>query len=112
MIVKKCAKQHNKDNHVQAQGSKLIHMLMNQGKLINSFNHNYSLFLRIGVHFEEESVTKCGYLANCKPTTHTDQNGAEVAALLLYFIQDDGAWFKALKIYEPYFLLECQSEVI
>ena len=55
---------------------------------------------------------KQGYLANCKPTTHTDPNGAEVAAVLLYFIQDDGSWFKALKLFDPYFLVECPPEVI
>ena len=86
-------------------------MLMKKGKF--TFNiTSFLIIIRIGVHFEEEQITKIGYLANCKPTTHTDQNGAEVAALLLYFIQDDGAWFKALKTYEPYILVECASEVI
>ena len=53
-----------------------------------------------------------GYLATCKPTTHADETGQELAALMLYFIQEDGQWFKALKLYEPYFLLQCQEQYL
>jgi hypothetical protein len=83
--------------------------LMSRGKSL--FLHN-QLSTRIGLDFQDGFVTKTGYLANCKPTTHTDQNGKDEAALLCYFIQDDGSWFKAVKVFEPYFLVQCDEEVI
>jgi len=30
------------------------------------------------------------------PTNLTDKNGGEVAAILLYFIKEDGKWIKAI----------------
>lgn len=38
--------------------------------------------------------------------------GEEVAAVLLYFIKEDGSWMKGVKIYAPYFFVQCDAEVI
>ena len=57
-------------------------------------------------------VNKVGYLANLKTSTYTDQNGNEIAAVILYFIKEDSSWFKAIKIFEPYFLVQCEEEHI
>ena len=46
---------------------------------------------------------KVGYLANCKSTTIVDANGDELAALLMFFIGDDGSWTKCNLPYKPYF---------
>jgi len=47
-----------------------------------------------------------------KPITYVDPNENDVAAALLYFIKDDGSWLKAIKVYEPYFYVQCDEEVI
>ena len=67
---------------------------------------------RIGVVFSEENETRVGYLANVKPTTHVDENGNDLAACLLYFIEETGGWFKALRVYEPYFYVQCDEQHI
>lgn len=84
---------------------------MSQGKSRKNLVTLFRLF-RIDIHFAEEYAKKVGFLANLKPTTHVDSNGAEIAALLLYFIQENGDWFKAVKIFEPYFLVQCDEEVV
>ena len=74
--------------------------------------HFWVTRFRIGVNYAEETTSKVGYLANVKPTTHTDLNGHDVAALVLYFIEEDGKWFKAIKTFEPYFLIQCEEEYL
>lgn len=71
------------------------------------------ILFRIGINFSESFVAgKVGYLANVKPTSHADANGADLAALILYFIQDSGEWFKGIHVYEPYFYVQCEEEYI
>ena len=53
-------------------------------------------WIRIGLEYAENSERHIGYLANIKPTNLTDKNGGEVAAILLYFIKEDGKWIKAI----------------
>ena len=60
----------------------------------------------------EEAAKKVGYLANCKPTTVIDANGDELAALLMFFIGDDGEWTKCSLQYKPYFHLLVEEEAI
>lgn len=55
---------------------------------------------------------KVGYLANCKPSQVKDANGDELAALLMYFIGDDGSWTKCAMQYKPYFYLLVEEEAI
>lgn len=66
---------------------------------------------RIGIAFEEGPVTKIGYLANIKTTSYVDQNGGELSALLCFFIDTQGQWFKCMFKYEPYFYLLCKEEI-
>ena len=73
---------------------------------------NINLHDRIGVCGEEQAITKVGYLANCKPTTVKDGNGDELAALLMFFIGDDGSWTKCAMQYKPYFYLLVEDEAI
>jgi hypothetical protein len=47
-----------------------------------------------------------------KSTSFLDQNGGELAALLLYFIDGQGNWFKCQYQYEPYFYILCKEEVV
>ena len=42
----------------------------------------------------------------------TDSNGDEVAALLMFFIGDDGAWTKCKFPYKPYFYLKVEEQYI
>jgi len=66
---------------------------------------------RIQVEYAEGACRKVGYLANVKPTTYSDPNGgAEIAALLLYFLEPSGSWGKAIYVYQPYFYLLCAEE--
>jgi hypothetical protein len=51
-------------------------------------------------------------LANIKPTTFEDDKGIEAAALILFFIKEDGSWFKAIKTYDPYFYVQADAEYI
>lgn len=53
-----------------------------------------------------------GYLANVKSTTYTDQNSNEFAALLMFFIGEDGTWGKGYFPYQPYFCLLVEEECI
>jgi hypothetical protein len=66
----------------------------------------------IGLSFEEGPVKKVGYLANMKTTSYLDQNGGEISALLMFYIQPNGQWFKCMYQYEPYFYLLCNEEVV
>jgi hypothetical protein len=81
---------------------------MNKGR---HYLLNYYL-CSIGLCFEEGPVTKIGYLANMKTTSYLDINGSELSALLLFFIQPDGQWFKCMYQYEPYFYILCKQEVV
>lgn len=56
--------------------------------------------------------TKVGYLGNFKTASYTDQNGNDLSALLCYFIQENGEWFKGLFPFRPYFYLLCGEEVV
>jgi DNA polymerase epsilon subunit 1 len=47
-----------------------------------------------------------------KPTTFVDQDDKEVAAVILYFIKEDGTWIKGIKTFEPYFYIRCDDEVV
>ena len=57
-------------------------------------------------------MKKVSYLANCKSTTYVDSNGDELAALLMFFIADDGSWTKCQFPYKPYFYLLVEDEYI
>ena len=53
-----------------------------------------------------------GWLANVQPTSIEDSRvpgGGGRSALDCYFIEDDGATFKATVEYEPYFLIACRK---
>lgn len=56
----------------------------------NIYNNWWELISSIGLCFEEGPVKKVGYLSNMKTTSYLDQNGSELSALLMYFIQPDG----------------------
>lgn len=96
----------------------LTHMRTSKSPQLTHFISNNILTLsfpcfRIGVDFMEEEVqSKIGYLANIKPTTFEDTNNNESMALIFFFIQEDGSWFKAIKTYDPYFYVQCDEEYI
>jgi len=65
---------------------------------------------KINVSFVEGAQTKVGYLANIKQITLKDETGElEDAAVLLYFIEPNGSWFKARYIFNPYFYVLCDD---
>ena len=71
------------------------------------------MVIRIGLCFEDGPVRKVGYLANIKTTSFIDtNNGGELSALLLYFVEPNGSWFKCMYQYEPYFYILCNEEVV
>jgi hypothetical protein len=74
--------------------------------------NNSFLVCSIGLCFEEGPVKKVGYLANIKTTSYLDQNGGELSALLMFYIQPNGQWFKCMYQYEPYFYILCNEEVV
>ena len=45
---------------------------------------------KIGIAFAEKQETRVGYLANVKSTTHIDENKAELAAIIMYFVEESG----------------------
>ena len=69
-------------------------------------------FGRIGVEFEEVPTEKVGYISNVKSATHVDEDGNDLAALLIYFIGETGDWTKTIFIYRPYFYLLVEEEGI
>ena len=60
--------------------------------------------------FEDQADEKVGYLANVKPSIYTDSDGNESAALLMYFISEEGQWTKAMFTYQPYFFLLVEED--
>eukprot|EP00347_Sterkiella_histriomuscorum_P016015 403354822 len=66
----------------------------------------------IGINFEELPAKKIGYLANFKTISFQDQNGGDLSAILMYFIEPHGQWFKAMLQYEPYFYILCANEAV
>ena len=64
----------------------------------------------INIKYEETKSCKIGNLGNVKPTTYSDKNQVERSALLLYFVDEKGEWFKALFPYEPYFYLKWEAK--
>ena len=83
-----------------------------QFTLHHSLKANGLTQFRINLNYEEDCAKKVGYLANVKSSSMKDQNGVELSALLCYFIQDNGEWFKGLFPYKPYFYLLCAEEVV
>ncbi|CAI2378542.1 unnamed protein product [Moneuplotes crassus] len=64
----------------------------------------------IGLYYKEKDNKVVANLANMKPTTFQDKNQVERAAMLCYFVDDYGKWFKALYPYEPYFYVKCEAK--
>lgn len=58
---------------------------------------------RMGFARIEEGGERIGYLFNMLPTTLTREDKNDIACLDLYFLQQDGATFKASIAHEPYF---------
>lgn len=79
-------------------------------QLVNNKVDNFEE--RIGIRYDETHSKRVGYLGNVKPSTFLDKDQVERAALLCYFIDEQGEWFKALFAYEPYFYLKCESKDI
>ena len=47
-----------------------------------------------------------------KPHVETDDQNSETACLLLYFIDEEGKYYKAKYCFEPYFYLLVKPEII
>lgn len=58
---------------------------------------------RMGFARIEDGGERIGYLFNMLPTTLTSEDRHDIACLDLYFLQQDGATFKASISHEPYF---------
>ena len=68
---------------------------------------------RLEICFALTADLRNGYLANVKSTSYIDPTtGGELAAILLYFLEQSGRWTKAIYVYQPYFYLLCADEVI
>ncbi len=67
--------------------------------------------IRIGVTYFEGSVDAVGYLGNIKPYKIKDmESGNEFTCALLYFINEQGNWFKGCYVYNPYFFIKVKEE--
>ena len=55
---------------------------------------------------------KIAYLANIKTSKIIDDDLVERNVLLLYFIEQNGEWFKAFIKYDPYFYISCPLNLI
>lgn len=51
-----------------------------------------------------------GYLANFKTYSVKEEDLVEKSALLLYFIDENGKWWKSILKYMPYFYVQCNAE--
>ena len=56
-----------------------------------------------------EGPPRVGYLTNMLPTSVANEDRIERSALDLYFLQQDGATFKAQLVYQPYFYVVCAA---
>jgi DNA polymerase epsilon subunit 1 len=54
---------------------------------------------------ETEGETKIGWLLNMLSTSVDDEDGKEMAALELFFLEPDGSTFKSRLVYAPYFFV-------
>lgn len=64
---------------------------------------------RMGFARIEDGGERIGYLFNMLPTTLTSEDKNDIACLDLYFLQQDGATFKASIAHEPYFYVAVAS---
>lgn len=64
------------------------------------------------IEFTEGTATRVGYLANVRQIVHKSplNEEADYAAILMYFIEPSGKWFKAEYVFNPYFYILCTSE--
>lgn len=56
--------------------------------------------------------SRIGYLCNMLPATVVDSDRIERSALDMYFLQQDGATFKATIIHQPYFYVSVVDEYV
>ena len=64
---------------------------------------------RINIDYNDGSKKRVGHLLNIKATTFIDKSNVERAAVLCYFIEEEGSIFKCLLPYEPYFYLKVEE---
>ncbi len=69
-------------------------------------------FARLTREDEESSEPRVGYLMNMLPTTIVGEDAVERAALDMYFLQQNGATFKATLVHQPYFYLAVHAGYI
>lgn len=71
----------------------------------------FSFTVSIGVEFLEEDTTFKGFLANARSYRYKPEDSVqEYACLLMYFVDEEGRWVKAMYTYEPYFFIKCKAE--
>ena len=60
----------------------------------------------------KDKIDFLGYLANFKTYSVRDDELNEKSALLLYFIDQKGKWYKSIMKFYPYFYVQCSTEHI
>lgn len=65
---------------------------------------------RIGINTVKSGPKKTAFLANFKSTKVIEEDMSERSALLMYFLEANGEWFRAFYKFEPYFYLQCIEE--
>ncbi|KAJ1923101.1 DNA polymerase epsilon catalytic subunit [Tieghemiomyces parasiticus] len=64
---------------------------------------------RLGFHRYQEGPEKLGWLVNIQPTTVSSVDKKSTrSAVDLYFLEEDGEYFKCTLAYDPYFYVICK----
>jgi hypothetical protein len=67
---------------------------------------------KLNINRLEQGDAITGYLCNIKPHKSTDEQNSETSCLILYFLDEQGAHYKALFNYEPYLYLIVKPDII
>ena len=74
--------------------------------------HDYVEEKAFDIQEIREGISRTAYLCNMKTTKMCDEDETEQAALMLYFYEQSGFWFKSYVKFNPYFFLKCREPVI
>lgn len=69
-------------------------------------------FSSYNIELVKDGMPRTAFLANFKTTKFFDEDLIERSAVLFYFVEPNGNWFKAMYRYEPYFYVSCRPEIL
>ena len=67
---------------------------------------------RFDIEFVRDGPPRIAHLANFKVTEVDDEDIVRRSAIILYFVESNGKWFKALYKFESYFYVCCKKSLV